>query len=127
MSGERREGVRGHGRDAVAGEAEQADGAEAAERVRLDAPDVVVVEQDDGQVGRARERVGRDRRQLVGSQVEHLHAAAAAAVTHTHMFVCFLTTVCVKSLGLYLPLYMFCCMTASVSGLMALLVLWIFH
>ena len=87
MSGERREGVRRHGRDAVAGEAEQADGTEAAERVRLDAPDVVVVEQDDGQVGSARERVGRDRRQLVGSQVEHLHAAAA--VTHTHMFVCF--------------------------------------
>ena len=38
----------------------------------------------------------------------------------------FLTTVCVKLLGLYLPLYMFCCMRASVSGLMALLVLWFF-
>ena len=37
------------------------------------------------------------------------------------MFVFFLTTVCVKLLGLYLPLYMFCCMRASVSGLMALL------
>ena len=32
----------------------------------------------------------------------------------------------VKLLGLYLPLYMFCCMRASVSGLMALLVLWFF-
>ena len=39
--------------------------------------------------------------------------------------VCLLTTVCVKLLGLYLP--MFYCTTASVSGLMALLVLWIFH
>ena len=38
----------------------------------------------------------------------------------------FLTTVCVKLLGLYLPLYMFCCTRASVSGLMALLVLWLF-
>jgi len=42
------------------------------------------------------------------------------------MFFFFLTTVCVKLLGLYLPLYMFCCMRASVSGLMALLVLWFF-
>ena len=41
--------------------------------------------------------------------------------------VCLLTTVCVKLLGLYLPVYMFCCMRASVSGVMALLVLWIFH
>ena len=38
----------------------------------------------------------------------------------------FLTTVCVKLLGLYLPLYMFCCMRASISGLMSLLVLWFF-
>ena len=38
----------------------------------------------------------------------------------------FLTTVCVKLLGLYLPFYMFCGMRASVSGLMALLVLWFF-
>ena len=42
------------------------------------------------------------------------------------MFFFFLTAVCVKSLGLYLPLYMFCCMRASVSGLMALLVLCFF-
>jgi len=42
------------------------------------------------------------------------------------MFFFFLTTVCVKLLGLYLLLYMFCCMRASVSGLMALLVLWFF-
>jgi len=42
------------------------------------------------------------------------------------MFFFFLTTVCVKLLGLYLPLYMFCCIRASVSGLMALLVLWFF-
>ena len=41
-------------------------------------------------------------------------------------FFFFLTTVCVKSLGLYLPLYMFCCMRASISGLMSLLVLWFF-
>ena len=34
--------------------------------------------------------------------------------------VCLLTTVCVKLLGLYLPVYTFCCMRASVSGLMAL-------
>jgi len=39
----------------------------------------------------------------------------------------FNSTVCVKLLGLYLPVYMFCCIRASVSGLMALLVLWIFH
>jgi len=38
-----------------------------------------------------------------------------------------LTAVCVKLLGLYVPVYMFYCMSASVSGLMALLVLWIFH
>ena len=43
-----------------------------------------------------------------------------------NVFFFFLTTVCVKLLGLYLPLYMFCCMRASVSGLMALLVLWFF-
>ena len=42
------------------------------------------------------------------------------------MFFFFLTTVCVKLLGLYLPFYMFCGMRASVSGLMALLVLWFF-
>ena len=42
------------------------------------------------------------------------------------MFFLFLTTVCVKLLGLYLPLYMFCCIKASVSGLMARLVLWFF-
>jgi len=42
------------------------------------------------------------------------------------MFFFFLTTVCVKLLGLYLPLYMFCCMRAGVSGLMALLVLCFF-
>ena len=39
----------------------------------------------------------------------------------------FNSTVCVKLLRLYLPVYMFCCIRASVSGLMALLVLWIFH
>jgi len=38
-----------------------------------------------------------------------------------------LTTACVELLGLYLPVYTFCCIRASVSGLMALLVLWIFH
>jgi len=51
-------------------------------------------------------------------------------VTFTHLcmlHVCLLTTVCVKLLGLYLPVYTFCCMRASVSGLMALLVMWIFH
>jgi len=42
------------------------------------------------------------------------------------MFV-FLTTVCVKLLGLYLPVYLFCCMKASASGLIAFLILWIFH
>jgi len=41
--------------------------------------------------------------------------------------VCLLTTVCVELLGLYLPAYMFYCMRLSVSGIMALLVLWIFH
>jgi len=43
-----------------------------------------------------------------------------------NVFFFFLTTVCVKLLGLYLPVYMFCGMRASVSGLMALLVLWFF-
>ena len=42
------------------------------------------------------------------------------------MFFFFLTTVCVKLLGLYLPLYMFCSMRASISGLMSLLVLCFF-
>jgi len=32
--------------------------------------------------------------------------------------VCLLTTLCVKLLGLYLPVYTFCCIRASASGLM---------
>jgi len=65
-----------YGRDAVAGEAEQTDAAESTERARLDALDVIVVEQDDGQVRSTGERVGVDDGQLTATEIKHLHVTS---------------------------------------------------
>lgn len=49
-SGQLREGVTHDGSDAVSGETEQTHGGQAVERVRLNLVNIVVVQQDHGQV-----------------------------------------------------------------------------
>ena len=66
------EAVAGDGGDTVAGQTQQSDGRDTTERVRLQLVNVVVVQQDDGQVGHRGERVSTDDRQLVVAQIKHL-------------------------------------------------------